>query len=392
MFRPRLPVVLTLMAGGLVLAAPAAAQPGFKTYQTKYYVLHTDLEADGVKEIVRRLTVMAEEFHYRTRGFAGAVQNRLPIHVFSRPEDYYAVGGMPGSAGVFMGDRLMVVAGEELSTRSWHVIQHEAFHQFAAAAIGRGLPPWANEGLAEYFGHGVFTGDNFYTGLIPSNRVAQIQQGIKEDKFKSLSQMMRLQQEVWNAEINLAHAQAGHNYLQAWSMIHFLAHANDGRYQDAFADFLRAVGRGQPWEQAWVRAFGNRVDAFQQRWEEYWLSLPADPTDDLSAEITVSIITSFFARAFSQRQYFDTLDEFLAAAEAGRLKAHQEDWLPPRLLQTAIKKMPEAGTWSLQRRPGKRLVVCQREDGTIMEGHFRIKNRRVQSVEVRVRPPKKKRE
>ena len=45
----------------------------------------------------------------------------------------------------------------------------------------------------------------------------------------------------------------------------------------------------------------------------------------------------------------------------------------------------------LERRDASRLLVCQREDGTIMEGRFRIKNRRVQSVEVHIKPPKKKR-
>ncbi|MFH1745684.1 MAG: DUF1570 domain-containing protein [Planctomycetota bacterium] len=373
------------------LIASAGAQDLFKTYDTRYYVLRTDLSAKGVQEISRHVTKMAEEFHQRTRGFAGAVQERLPIHVFQHAEDYYAAGGMPGTAGVFNGTRLMLVAGEELSARSWHVIQHEAFHQFALAAIGRQLPPWANEGLAEYFGHGVYTGDNFYTGLIPTTRLAQVKKAIEDDQFKPLRQMMRLRQDVWNAEINLAHASAGLNYLQAWSMIHFLAHADHGHYQDAFAIFLRGVSHGQSWEQAWSRAFGNSVEAFQQRWEEYWLNLPEDPTEELRAEIVVSILTSHFARAFSQRQLFDNMDEFLAAAEAGELKSHPEDWLAPRLLEAAIKNIPEVGTWSIQRRPGKRLVVCERPDGTRLEGQFRIRNHRVQSVEVYTRAPQKKR-
>jgi hypothetical protein len=375
----------------VLLAAPAPAQLELTTHQTRYYVLHTNVEPDRVREISRRLTFMAEEYHQRTRGFAGTVRERLPVYVVRTPQGFTALTGMPSTAGMFTGDRLIVLAGEQISPRTWHIVQHEGFHQFAHAAIGRGLPIWANEGLAEYFGEGIYTGDDFYTGFIPPERLARIRKGIQEGELRSLRRMMRLAHETWNAEIGLKNRQAGHNYDQAWSMIHFLAHAKNGRYQNAFGRFLKAISDGQAWEQAWLRCFGNNVDAFQQRWEEYWLSLPNNPTAELYAETTVATLTSFFARAFSQRQHFDTFEEFVAAAEASELKAHKEDWLPPALLAGALTKLPEAGTWSLQRRPGKRLLVCEREDGTILEGRFKIRNRRVKSVSVNVKSPKRKR-
>ena len=368
---------------------PVQAQVGLKTYQLKYYILHTDLEPGDVQGMTSRLTLMAEEFHARTRGFSGAVQKRLPIYMFSRPLDYYGAGGARGTAGVYTGDRLMVLAGTELTPWSWHVIQHEAFHQFADAAIGRDLLPWANEGLAEYFGHGVFTGDIFYTGFISPERLARVKKAIREDEYRPLIEMMRLRQELWNTEIGLAHHRASLNYDQAWAMVHFLAHANNGRYQDAFSDFLRAVSRRQPWEQAWIRIFGNDVNAFQQRWEDYWLGLSDRPTEELEAQAIVATITSYYARALSQRQQFETFEEFVAAAEAGRLQSHEEDRLPATLLEGALAALPEIGTWSLRRR-GKPAVVCERSDGTIIEGRFRLMNRRVKSVEVLVKPPKRK--
>ena len=375
-----------------VLAAlPARAQDTLRTYETKYYTLRTDLDADRLREITQHLTLMAEEYNRRTRGFAGTVNRRLPVYAFRDARGYLANGGMSGSGGVFTGDKLMVMAGEEITPWTWHVIQHEGFHQFALAAIGRGLPIWANEGLAEYFGHGVFTGDGFYTGLIPPQRQARVQSGIREGKFRSLKSMMLLPHEVWNAEVGLARQQASFNYDQAWSMIHFLAHADGGRYQDAFASFLRGVSHGQPWEQAWVRSFGNGVDAFQQRWEAYWLGLPESPTEQLYAEATAATLTSFFARAFSQRQYFESFEEFAEAGKAGELKMHTEDWLPSSLLTDALKVAPTMGTWSIDSKPGRRLVVCTRADGTTIEGRFRVASRRVKGVDVAVRPPKKKR-
>ncbi len=77
-----------LLAAALpLIAVPAGAE--LKTYQTKYYVLHTDLEQDGVRELISRLTVMADEYHERTRGFAGTVRVRLPVRGTNDPSSGY---------------------------------------------------------------------------------------------------------------------------------------------------------------------------------------------------------------------------------------------------------------------------------------------------------------
>jgi len=313
------------------------------------------------------------------------------VYVFADLRSYRAYGGMPNSAGVFMGDRLMIFTGGNLNAWTWHTIQHEGFHQFAYAAIGTRLPIWANEGLAEYFGHGIYTGDNFMTGFIPPERLKRIKAGIQEEKFKPLLTMMRLPHEIWNAEVMLAAQQASWNYDQAWAMVHFLAHADNGKYQKPFSNFLSAVSHGQDWEQAWTKTFGGDVSAFDARWREYWLNLPDNPTEDLYAEATAATLTSFFARAFSQRQFFETFDEFKAAAEAGALKYDEEDWLPPELLANALKNADQYGTWSVVKKPGRRLLVCERPDGTVLEGSFKVRNKRVQNVEVNTRAPRKSR-
>ena len=386
----RYPVLIVLAAVATLVPAPARGQGALKTYQTKYYILETDVDPDRVKEITRRITLMAEEYHNRTRGFAGTVKERLPIRVFRRPEDSYAAGGVRGSAGVFMGDKLMVLAGEQITAGTWHTVQHEGFHQFALAAIGRGRPPWANEGLAEYFGEGLYTGDNFYTGLIPPGRLARLRDSLKEHKVRALLDLMRLSHESWNAEVELAHAKAGQNYDQAWSMVHFLAQADNGRYRDPFSKFLSTVSRGQPWEPAWARSFGFAVDGFQKRWEDWWLGLSEKPTDDLYAQATLATLTSFYARALSQRQSFDSYDDFVKAAQAKELKAHADDWLPPALLTEALKQAPGLGTWTLEKRGARRTLVLELPDGAVLTGDFKVIENRVKSVDVIVKPPKKK--
>lgn len=367
----------------LAVACSAAGQPKLRTYQTKYYTLYTDLDEDGAREAMLRITLMAEEYHSRTRDFAGTVHERLPFYLFADRANYEAAGGRPGSAGVFTGNKLMAVVKQDDPGATWHAVQHEGFHQFIYAVIGNGIPVWANEGLAEYFGDGVWTGDQFVIGLVPPGRLARLKANIAGKQLKSLRDMMLTHPEVWNVDLK------AENYEQAWAMVYFLAHADNGRYQNAFTAFLREVSHKTGWEEAWERNFGRDVNAFQQRWEEYWTKLPEDPTADLLAETVALTMTSFYARALSQRQSFETADEFFQAAAAGTLKAHKQDWLPASLLTNALRRAPQLGEWSLERKSGRRLLLCKTLSGVVLEGSFHLERDRVKSVSVQPRKGRK---
>jgi hypothetical protein len=373
------------ITAGLLLPAAAFGQAPLQTYDTPYYVIHTDLERDAVREAASRITAMAEMYYERTKGFTGRITKKLPFYLFSRPEDYYANGGMPDSAGIYDGRRLMAVAGEKTSPTTWHIIQHEGFHQFVHAVIGGDIPIWVNEGLAEYFGQAIYTGDGYVTGLIPPDRLVRLQKWINEGQAKSVEQIMKTSHAAWNAGLSVV------NYDQAWAMVHFLAHAEQGRYQQAFNSFMKDVSRGMMWEHAWRRDFGTGTQAFEEEWRKYWTEMPANPTADLYAKATVATLTSFYARAFSQRQIFRSFEEFREAAESGMLKYHPDDWLPPRLLQDALKNVEECGEWQVRKRSRGYELVCTMQDGTTLTGTFKITGRRVKagSVNVTVNRPRK---
>lgn len=361
-----------------LLGGSAFGQTRLKTYETSYYVLHTDLDRDAVREAESRVTAMAEMYYQRTKGFAGKITRKLPFYLFSKPEDYYAAGGMPGSAGIYNGQQLMAIAGEKTGAATWHIIQHEGFHQFVHAVIRGDIPMWVNEGLAEYFGQSLYTGDSYVTGIIPPQRLARLRRWIAKGQAKSIEQIMTTSQAAWNAGLSVI------NYDQAWSMVHFLAHGENGRYQDAFNGFIKDVSRGMMWQHAWRNNFGTGTRTFEQRWRKYWTEMPEYPTADLYAQATVATLTSFYARAFSQRQVFQSFEAFHEAARAGKLKSHPKDWLPPGLLGEALKKAEEHGQWQVRKRSGRYELVCTMPDGTTLTGTFKVRSRRVKPGTVTV--------
>jgi len=363
-----------------MLAPPGA--PKLREHSTKYYTIYSDLDERTVREAALRVTVTFEEYVRRTSGFTGRIEGKLPFALFAKPEDYFAAGGVPGSAGAFLGDRLMAHTGGP-NSRPWATVQHEGFHQFVHAVIGGDMPVWVNEGMAEYFGDALFTGDRLVAGIVPQERLERVRRSFAGNEFRSLPDFMTLGQAEWNGQMSRA------NYDQAWSMVYFLAHADNGAYQPRFDEFLRNMGRkGWSWEQAWIRSFGSGIADFDRRWKAYWLNLPENPTADLYAECTVQTLTAYLGRAYTQGRTFPTMTDFAEAGRVGDLTYHPEDWLPHALFAEAWSRALTAGRWSLQTVPRKPPeLICELPDGATLTGTCVVSGGRVKHVSVRRTSP-----
>ena len=361
---------------------------GMKTYDSPVYIIYTDVPENDAKEAIIRMTKMAYEYNDRTKGlFAGQINRKLPFYLFNKKEDYLKASGVPDSAGIFTGHELMSSTFRdrdgEIDRGTWHTVQHEGFHQFVDAVIGGDIPTWVNEGLAEYFGEGIFTGDGMVIGMIPNGRATRIKQLIKTGSFMSIPGMMKLSLEEWNSKLKVS------NYDQAWSMVHFLAHAEKGKYQSAFAEFLQLVSKGKPWEQAWAKAFGS-VEGFEAQWKNYWSKLPENPTLELYAKADVAALSSFLGRSISQKVQFDNFEEFIQK-DGKNLKMAAADWLPPHLFEQM-----KATTDALKSRGAKfeikpvrgniRDIVCTLEDGTRIIGSFTLNDTRIGKVTTKIIP------
>ena len=322
-----------IVLASLLLAAPAFAGVSFelpplpadmKRVESRSYLLIHDLTDAEAAEAVVRMDAMADEYARRTRDFAGRVQGKMPFILFRHENDYLAAGAPEGSGGVFNGKVLMAIAGKRLTNRTWATIQHEGFHQYAFQTMSRDLPAWLNEGLAEYFGEGVYCGDTFVTGGIPSFRVKSMREHFAGKEFMPIDDMLALPYEQWNGNLK------GENYDQAWSMVHFLAHADGGRYQPLFNEFIRKLSQRRPWKMAWNETFGT-TSGFEQQWQTWWQTQPDIPTPAVYAEAAARIMAGFAARAASQRQAFASVDDLLAAIKKREVKSAPGDAWPVSL-------------------------------------------------------------
>jgi hypothetical protein len=377
---------LTLLLVVCILTPLASAGP-LEQYNTKYYTIYSDLDEEGVREAQLRMTLLFEEYLKRTRDYAGTPSTQLPFYLFSNQEQYIAASGLPGSSGVYIRSGqnrvLMAIADPRYGESVWSTVQHEAFHQFVDQAIGGNVPQWINEGLAEYFGEGIFTGEEYALGIVPITRLRYVQQMIRSKSHLPFKEIMQLDNRRWNAALQ-DRDQARANYALAWSFIHYVAHDPKKRYRKDFVRFLADVSDGQDWQKVWAKRLGRNADKIQQRWAEYWLGLPEEAALDSYIEANLRIITNFVARAASMGQSFKTVDEFFVAASTGQIRQPKNQWLPPRLLQAHVRYAQSLGRWNLRLESGRGEITCHTNDGWLARGAFRFSRGKVRDVGVKV--------
>ena len=350
----------------MILAAARqgmAAEPAMRTINTAHYTLKTDTSEDVAREAALRMDAMFDEYARRTADFSVPPRERLTFSLFGNPLDYYRAGPPLGSSGMFrvqdgktdlLAMSLNRFGFDELS---WHIIQHEGFHQFAYFAMGRNLPVWLNEGLAEYFGYAWFTGDGFLTGRVPESAREVVQEMIEKNEAVDFEKFMARTPEQWSL--------GGHSYMQAWSMTFYLVHGEDGKHQKAFAAYLSSLRQGATPEAAWRDKMPLDAAGFQTAWKKYWTAVPENSTALLAAEARVMTLASFLRRARASGQTYETMEAFLAASKKGEVALNKLQWLPPALLEQATKGSLDASEFELTWIGNLPRVVWKRRDAVI---------------------------
>jgi Protein of unknown function (DUF1570) len=245
---------------------------------SRFYQLRSDLSPADTRAYGHHLDLLYVEYKRRMGGLEQRTPEVLNVLMFATQQDYintlrerYGINGM-GSGGMFFvsprGAALAFWVEGLPRSRVEHVIQHEGFHQFAHSRFGADLPPWANEGVAEFFGESAVVDGAVILGQTSERTLKTLRAAIDESKHIRFRDMITMDLDRWNA--NVQSGSAALQYMQAWSMVHFLVYGEGGKYQKAFEAYLGHINRGAKNYEAFVRAFGtDDLDSFEARWIEH---------------------------------------------------------------------------------------------------------------------------
>ena len=299
--------------------------PSLATFQSRHYDVAHNIDAREARGVAHHMDLVFDEYERRLSSFGTRNARRVRLYLLDSYDDYLAhlasneVNGM-GTGGIFFvrgGEAgLATYADGQTRRRMLGVLQHEGFHQFAFVRISSDLPPWVNEGLAEYFEQAVLVRTRFRIGQASRAKIERLQRAIEEDAIFSFEAMLAMTSAEWGGRVNASDPRAGTMYDQAWSMVHFLIHARSGRFASMFEAYLRALSQGLQREQAFERAFGtDDIASFEEAWREYVLELEADPLSTVvdNLEMLTPMIRDLHGRG-EHPATVEELKEMLAAS------------------------------------------------------------------------------
>ncbi len=351
-----------------------------RRYPLKYHLLYTDLGDEKVLEARARIEAMARGYHECTKGFGGRMPGKMPFYLFCSHADFQdsVSAGLRNFSGAYDGISLKVSADTDRYSwrKIWQVVRHEGFHQFVHWRLARGrggrIPVWLNEGLAEYFGAARWTGDRLMTGFIPPLRKLKLLGHLYTGGIEPFPAFITKTGTQWVDEASPAH------YDQAWSMVHFFAHAEEEKYKKSFGTYVKQVVRGMPNARAFVKSFDDDTGELEKAYCRWWKSLPAHPARDLYDRLVLERLVAFLARFYQKGVRFETAEDFFRRAGRGDVALDPDEdgdrWLPPALLEWAVRK---AGVYENRRLAaggnGYPVLVLERSDGKKLEGGFYLR-------------------
>jgi tetratricopeptide (TPR) repeat protein len=241
-------------------------------HRTQHYLVITDDSPARAEQIGRRLEAMREVYARLLGGpiEAGREGHVVRVHYFRTPQGFYryqlqstgeanpaVLGYYTPTFRQFNFYDLTAVGGSGFTEEDfWHVVYHEGFHHYAHMAMPH-IPRWLNEALAEYAGGTRIGSDDRTveeTGLVDSFlRKSRIQQGLRQmvrgHEYATFREIMR--EPTTSPDVG---------YVQGWSMIHFLLHADGGAHRQTFETYIGHLRRGGRSEDAFGAAFPGRLD------------------------------------------------------------------------------------------------------------------------------------
>ncbi len=262
------------LAGALSLASVSVGQN--HVVDSRYYRIHSDLDRPIIADYGKRLDAMYDEYARRLADFESPPRQKFVVHLFRKRSDYAKFTGnrVPNSAGIFIPSQRALAGFEEGQGRAGlrQTLQHEAFHQFAWEVISPNLPIWLDEGLAQVFEEGVWTGNQFILGQVTPRRIADLQDDMRAGRTVSFKAFLDMSREDFQSRMKdpkTGRAQ----YNQAWAMTHFLIFAEDDagrpRFRVRLLSWLRDLHANKDPKQSFIDNFSSNIDGFESRYREW---------------------------------------------------------------------------------------------------------------------------
>ena len=319
---------------------------GLYGQRTEHYIVYSQLSDSATRDLSHRLEAMYDYYAERFKDVYCPIDFPKVVVFFNNRNDFVAAGGHPTMPGQFMGGhdghgaRLMMLFNEgNLGSfmTSCPLMYHEGFHQFEgieisqAGNVHRQWPLWLDESYATTFNNITWTGDGWVDGHA---RLEIVHSALSnKDNFIPLRELVTIDGATWHRLTTAG--EIWPIYMEGWSLIFFLNHADDGRHRPLLAKYVLEVSTGQD-----AKATLRKIVALQPTYARWFTrKLHVHVTSAKYYEIFTAMATSLLARAHAQGQRFASGEDFLDRAKRFQLRLPSpgdDQWLPDSLRQELL--------------------------------------------------------
>lgn len=265
---------LTLFSLLLFLSFSASAKDTWLRINSKNFHLIGNASEKDIRKVATRLEQFRETF--RLLFTQANLNSSIPTNVIVFKSDSAYKPFKPKRAdgkidnfvaGYFQSGRdvnYITISTEGDDADTFGTIFHEYVHFMLDINFGKSdIPPWFNEGLAEYYQTFAIENDQ-------KVKLGMFQQGHLQ--LLSQSQLMPLET-LFNVSNYALHQQGNHSrsifYAQSWALIHYLLQHNKGEKNDSLGKFLTALVNDIPPEKAFQDAFQMNYAQMEKELKKY---------------------------------------------------------------------------------------------------------------------------
>lgn len=197
-------------------------------------------------------------------------KDKYRVIVFNTVKEYMDYGSPPNTGGYYQDlTKKLVFWKQPKDSDTLLVLYHETFHQFLAYYLDH-APQWFNEGHGDYFGPCVYNEKTKQMDIKTNPwRLRTIQEGIRRNAVQPLPKLMKMTQaEMYDPKT------VGMNYAQAWSMVYFFWHFENGKYAKLLQEYFRFLVKDEDLKGSYDAVFAKADMAkIEQEWKTFTLSL-----------------------------------------------------------------------------------------------------------------------
>jgi tetratricopeptide (TPR) repeat protein len=257
----------------LLLAAHAvAAKDTWTSVRSQNFSLVGNASEKEIRQVATRL----EQFrHVFTRLIPNAnFKTPVPttVVVFKSDGAYKpfkpVVNGKPLEvAGYFQSGEdvnYITLTTERRAENPYSTIYHEYTHLLVNNTLGKGaVPPWFNEGLAEYYSAFEMSEDRkvFLGNLIENHLLF-----LRQQKLIPLRQLFDV--DYRSLERN-KHETRSLFYAESWALVHYLILGNEGKRLPQLGRFIDLLAKNTPTEKAFTDAFQTDIASMEKELKDY---------------------------------------------------------------------------------------------------------------------------